>query len=518
MLVTSRDQLAALVAIHGAQPITLDLLTGVEARELLANRLGADRLAAEPEAVDQIIGRCARLPLALAIVAARAATHPHFPLHAIAAQLHASQPAADVRTVFSWSYRTLTEPAGRLFRLLGLHPGPDASSAAAASLAALPPPEVRTLLSQLTTAHLVTEHTPGRYTLHDLLRAYAAELAQAYDSGPERQAAVDRTLDHYLHTGYAAALRLDPTRDAITLPPPQPGTTPERLADLDAAAGWFTAEYPVLLAAVALATRTGCDTHVWRLAWTMMDFFNRAGHWPDQVTTFHAAVSGARRAADRPAEGYAHRILARALGRLGRYDEAHAHLQQALDLFGSLGDPVGAGHTHIGLSWLCTRQGNPSVGLGHDRRAFHLFRTAGHRVGQARALNNIGWQHAQFGDHRAALRYCHRALELCRHLGDRYDEAVTLDSIGYAHHHLGDHRQATLHFREAIRLYREVGHRDGEAEALDHLGDAHQRAGNRAAARVAWQRALDILDDLGQPRADEVRRKLTPGTPRLAVV
>ena len=189
-MVTSRDQLAAWSPAEGAHPLTLDLLPAADARELLARRLGAGRVAASPAAVGDIIAGCARLPLALTIAAARAATSPGFPLAVFAAELrdaagaldplHGGDPATDVRAVFSWSYRALSDPdAARMFRLLGLHPGPDISLAAAASLAAVRPGQARAPLAELTGAHLLAEHTPGRYACHDLLRAYAAEQALA---------------------------------------------------------------------------------------------------------------------------------------------------------------------------------------------------------------------------------------------------------------------------------------------------------------------------------------------------
>ena len=189
-VVTSRDQLAGLVTTAGAHPMTLDLPSADEARELLERRLGAARVAAESAAADEIIALCARLPLALAIVATRAATQPGLPLATLAAELRAAAGglaeftdpdlASDVRAVFSWSYRQLSPAAARLFRLLGMHPGPDIGLPAAASLAGQPAAEVRPLLTELARAHLI-ERAAGRYAFHDLLRAYAAELALALD-------------------------------------------------------------------------------------------------------------------------------------------------------------------------------------------------------------------------------------------------------------------------------------------------------------------------------------------------
>jgi hypothetical protein len=205
--------------------------------------------------------------LALAIVAARAATHPRFALAALTSEpdgLRAGLDAFDggdyatqVRTVFSWSYLTLTADAARLFRLLGLHPGPDIAAPAVASLAGAPPGQVRPLLAELAQAHMVTEDAPGRYTFHDLLRAYAAELAHTYDSDTERRAATHRLLDHYLHTAHTAYRQLNPHRDPITLSPPQSGVTPQCAANHVQALAWFTAEHAVLVAVTARDPEAG---------------------------------------------------------------------------------------------------------------------------------------------------------------------------------------------------------------------------------------------------------------------
>jgi hypothetical protein len=294
VLVTSRNQLSGLVATDGAHPINLDVLTMSGARELLTQRLGTDRVDAEPDAVAEIITRCARLPLALALVAAHAAARPGAALPGLAGELAdapqrwqtltGDDPHSDVRAVFSWSYHALTPPAAHLFRLLGSHPGPDIGAPAAASLAGLAPDAVRPVLAELTRASLLTEPTVGRYLFHDLLRDYATHLAETIDSDEQRQQATGRILDHYLHTAHAADRLLDPSRDPIPLSPPRTGVTPQRLADHTQAMGWFTTEHLVLMATVARAAATGFVTHTWQLASTPQTFLNRRGHWHDQVT------------------------------------------------------------------------------------------------------------------------------------------------------------------------------------------------------------------------------------------
>ena len=514
-LVTSRNQLTGLVATDGAHPVTLDLLPAGEARDLLARRLGTERVAAEPVAVDRIVSACARLPLALSIVAARAATQPHRALADVAGGLSASldsltsdDPHADVRAVFSWSYRALRPAAARLFRLLGLHPGPDISAPAAASLAARTADEVRPLLAELTRANLLIAQPPGRYTLHDLLRAYAADRAGAAETDEERRAAVHRVLDHYLHTAYEANRLLHPSRDPVSLDAPRPGVAPERPADHQQALAWFEAEHAVLLSLVGPAAGTGFDAHVWHLAWTMVNFLDWRGHWRDYVTVFRAAVAAAEGSADASTTARMHRHLGRAYNNLADFTAARSHLEQALELHDRAGDLAGQAHTQGTIGQLCERQGRYAEALDHVRSALDLFRAAGHRTGEGLALNAIGWYHAQLGDLAEALAACEHALTVYQEVGDSVGLASTLHSLGYVHHHLGQHTAATDCYRQAVELYQHLGNRYYEAETLTHLGDTHRAEGDAEAAHAAWRRALAIFTDLGHPDADEVRTRL----------
>ncbi|MFC6017000.1 BTAD domain-containing putative transcriptional regulator [Plantactinospora solaniradicis] len=517
-LVTSRNQLSGLVAGEGAHLLTLDLLTADESRQLLAWRLGVDRVAAEPEAVDEITALCARLPLALAIVAARAAAHAGFSLDALAAELRDARGSldafgggelvTDVRAVFSWSYRTLSSDSARLFRQLGQHRGPDINLPAAASLAGIPVQQTRSLLAELTRAHMAAEHSPGRYTLHDLLRTYATEQAQALDAPVERDSAVLRLLDHYLHTAHLADRLLDPHRDAITLGRRQPGVTPEVPAGSAQALAWFTAEQPAIIAAIRQAVETGLDVHACELAWALVTFFDRQGHWHDLVTTQCAALEAARSLVDGARQAFAHRYLGRAYTRLGQYDEAHAHLSSALRLYVELGDCAGQAHIHRGLSWVSEGKGLMPEALDNSERALKLFRTTGHRAGQADSLNAVGWYHALLGEYQLAITYCEEALTLLRELEDRYGQAATLDSLGYAYHHLGRYELAASCYDTALELLRETGDRHHEAEVLVHLGTTHRAARDHDAAGHAWRGALSIFDQLGHAGAEQVRAQL----------
>jgi tetratricopeptide (TPR) repeat protein/transcriptional regulator with XRE-family HTH domain len=518
VLVTSRNQLTGLAAADGANLLTLDVLSDAEARELLERRLGPGRVTAEAAAVSELAGLCARLPLALSVVAARAAARPGLPLAALAAELRGARArldglgtgdaATDVRTVFSWSCQQLSGPTARMFRLLGVHPGPDITVPAAASLAGVPPSRARQALAELAGAHLITEHAPGRFSLHDLLRAYAAEQARGHDSDAGRRAAVYRVLDHYLHTAAGAARLLDPAIEPVVLAPPWPGTAAGQPADHRQAMAWFEQEHQVLLAAVTLAAGSGFDVHAWQLPWAMAGFLRARGHWQENAATQRMALAAATRLGDAAAQALSSRLLGAACTYLGDHEQARGHFASSLTLYQRLGDRLGQARIHRTLGELAERQGRYADALGHDEQALRRYQAIGDKPGQAAALNNIGWDHGRLGDYQQARAFCRQALALCAGTGDRWLEGVVWDSVGYAEHHLGNLAEAAACYQRALSLKREVGARPAEAGTLTHLGDTHHAAGEPAQARDAWQQALAILEDLHHPDAGQVRAKL----------
>jgi tetratricopeptide (TPR) repeat protein/transcriptional regulator with XRE-family HTH domain len=516
-VVTSRRQLAGLAAGEGAVLITLDCLPQAEALQLLAARLGAGRVAAEPGAAGEVVRLCAGLPLALAIAAARGAVRPGFSLAELAAELRqagncldaldAGAAGASIRPVFSWSHHALSQPAARMFRLLGLHPGPDVSVPAAASLAGVGRRAARVLLDELTCASLLTEHHPGRYALHDLLRAYAAEQA-ALDGGGEQPAATGRLLDHYLHTAHAAALALGPSHSPLTLATPAAGTRPEQPADRQQAMDWFAAEHKVLLALASHAAASGADTHAWQIPWAMDAYLDRQGHWAELAATELTALAAAERLSDKAGQAHLSRAIGHARFWLGSHDDARAHLSLALQLYQQLVDKAGQGRIQLDLAIISEHAGRFGEGLGHARQALQLFQEAREQAMQARALHSVGWHSAHLGDHSQALDSCQRALELARQAGDRVGESAVWDSLGYIRRQLGQHAQAITCYQNALHIRRETGERYHQAETLAGLGDVWHSSGDLDAARGAWQEALVILDDLGHHDAAQVRAKL----------
>jgi tetratricopeptide (TPR) repeat protein/transcriptional regulator with XRE-family HTH domain len=518
VLVTSRSQLTGLAA-EGARLLSLEVLAEDEARQLLSARIGQARADAEPGAVAELARLCECLPLALAVVAARAAARPRLPLAALADELRdisarldaleSGDPAGSVRAVFSWSYEQLSPDAARLFRLLSLHPGHDISAPVAASLAATQLSRTRQHLGELARAHLIAEEPPGRYTLHDLLRAYATELADTIDPQDAARAAVGRALDHYLHTAHTAALLYKPSRDPISLTMPRPGVVPEILADHRQALSWFEAEHQALLSAIGLADRAGFDVHAWQIPWTVGSYLDWRGHWHEWLTVQGIAVAAVTRLGDATGQVMSRRMLASAFIRVGQYDEALDHLGQCLQLSQQLGERSGEAQVLKLLAVVAEAQGRYAAALDHCEQALGMFQTLGDRSNEAQMLNNIGWMQAQLGDYQKAREFCQRSITLHAQLGHRNPEAIAWDSLGYVEHHLGNLAEAMTCYERALGLTREFGYRLSEARILTHLGDTRQASGDVRQARDAWRQALDVLDDLDHPLSDQVREKLT---------
>ena len=518
VIVTSRSQLTSLVAAEGAFPLTLDVLADAEAQELLTRHLGPERVTGDPSASAELIRLCARLPLALSIAAARSASQPGLSLAALTADLRdargrldvldAGHAATNVRAVLSWSYQQLDAATARLFRLLGLHAGPDVSAAAAASMAGLPLDDARRRLGELTRAHLLTEHSPGRFSSHDLLRAYAAELTQSADSEAERRAATGRMLDHYLHTANSAGLQLQPTRRPVTLAPLRPGAEPEHIGDVGRALAWFEAEHRVLVAAADRAAESGFDIPAWQIPWALSRFLDTRGRWHEWALTEQTGLAAAERLGDRAAQAGAHQRYGYANARLGNYEDAYAHLGLALGIHTERGDQAGQAYVHNALAITLHFQDRYEEALDHARQALDLYTALGDQSGRALALNSLGWFYALLGDHQQAVRYCEQALGLFRDLGNQDGEAGALDTLGYAYQQVGDYAEAIAYYQQAVDLDRQMGSHWGVGVALGHLGDARHAAGDADGARAAWEEALTIMDDLQQAEAAEIRANL----------
>ncbi|BBH63851.1 XRE family transcriptional regulator [Actinoplanes sp. OR16] len=524
VLITSRDSLPGMVAVHGAERVNLDLLPLPDAIGLLRKLIG-DRVDREPAAAGRLAAACARLPLALRIAAELAAERADVPMADLVAELGDHQvrldlldaggdPRAEVRAVFSWSYQNLPTGAARVFRLLGLHPGETVHVDAVAALTGTGPGEVRRLLGVLTRASLVQTGPGGRYGMHDLLRAYAAELSAVHDPEPDRQAALTRLFDHYL-AGSAAAM-----------------------ADLtDRGRAWIEAERPNLAAVCTYGAAHGWHRHTIALAETLFRYLDAAGPVGEAVTVTAAAVSAARALGDRGAQARALSDLGRLHRRQGRLHEAATTYRRALMLYGDVGERAAEALVLRNLGSVDWRLGDYRQAADHYRRAWTLYRDLDDHAGQADALVRLGLVDARLGDEDKAARQLEEALQLYAVLADPYSEAyvssllarlsgagteldraagqleASLDTVrragdrtaeAYALTDLAGVQarrdrltEAADHLRRAIVLLRRIGDRASEAEALNDLGNVLRTAGDAAGARVQHGQALTLAEEIG---------------------
>ena len=552
VVITSRNQLPGLIIQQGARPLTLDVLSPPEARTLLARHLGPQRLNAEPDAVIELIKHCAGLPLALAIVAARATLHPGLALRVLAkeladehsrlAALDTGDPTTSVQALFSWSYHHLSPPAKTMFRLLGLHPGPDIALSAASHLNAIPPQQAQDALNELTRAHLLTQHTLGRYTFHDLLCAYATHLTNTHDTPKDQHAALTRLFDHYLHTATATMHVLQPAGHHRPFPRPSVPPTPP-VTDSVSAQHWLNTERANLAAIITYTATHGWHTHTTQLANAVLlynleasAFYPQAltlythvqhaaqhtndqttearalthlgiihwwqGHYPQALDHHQQALTLCREAGDRVGEAFAINGLGLVYLHQGRYPQALDHLQKALTLCRDTGDRAGEALALNCLGTVYRRQGRYPQALDHHQQALTLCRDTGDRAGEAVALSGLGTVYAQQSGYPEALDHLQKALTLCREACDRVGEAFALNGLGLVYRRQGRYPQALDHHQQALTLCRQAGDRSGEAVALNSLGVVYGRQGHYQQALDHFQQALTLCRETGE-RADE---------------
>ncbi|MCA2214166.1 AfsR/SARP family transcriptional regulator [Jidongwangia harbinensis] len=466
VLVTSRDRLTGLVARDGAGSLILDVLDPGEAHTLLAGILGPQRVAAEPAAAAELAGICSHLPLALRVAAANLAGRPWSTIAAHVAALRdgdrlagldvADDEQTGVRRAFDLSYQTLHPDARRVFRLVGLAPGPDVTAGAVAALAATGAADARRQLDRLAAAHLMNHHAPGRYHFHDLLRHYAAGRALAEDTGADRDAALRRLIDWYLQGAGHAADLLYP--HPLRLPVPAPEVpVPAEMADGPEALTWLDAERGNLTAAIRHAAEHGPRSGAWLLADTLRGYFWLRMHTTDWRNSAEAALAAARREGDLRAQASA--LL-------------------------SLGD-------------LHFRQARPEPAVERYAAALALAERTGWRECEAAAIGNLGVLYRDSGRLREAVVHLRRGVALARTNGSRYGEASALDALGRTYWHLGRLAEAGECCAQALAINRAIGSRLGEAAALGDLGEIAHAQGNHPTAVDRLARALVLFREIG---------------------
>ncbi|CAM3499715.1 tetratricopeptide repeat protein [Kibdelosporangium persicum] len=510
VLVTSRNRLDSLVVREGAHRIALDGMSFDESLALLAGRMGGSRLDAEPAAIRDLVDLCAGLPLALSIAVARVTG----PISALVRQIRQERYRLDaldlgvdidlnLRAVFSWSYEVLSPHAARLFRMLGLHPGPSIDLHACCAITGVDRKETRSLLNELVRTHLLTEGQDGRFRFHDLLRAYANELAE---DDRERHHTAVRMLEYYVDISLTADRLIQPFQQARFPSAGHVVSRPELTSYADAMA-WFVAEHPTLLAMVRLAADEGIVGQCWKLAWTCTVFLRRSGFCEDRIAVHRIAWNAAREHGDVAGQITSGRHLATALARLGRLDQALAQLTQAMGVIETAADDLDLAHYHLSFARIHEAKGDPATALTHAQQAWEGVQAMNEPLRRADALNVMGRQLSLLGNHAEALPVCERALALYSLHGNREGQAEVLMTIGDTQRQLGRVHEAVAHYRQAIDLDRDLGDQYWEAIGLEHLADARMDIGEAVAAEPELRRAVEILEQLRHPDTDRVRSK-----------
>ncbi|WP_377510612.1 AfsR/SARP family transcriptional regulator [Micromonospora vulcania] len=512
VIATSRRRITGVAGPAGAHPLHLDLLTDAEARELLTRRLG-DATAAAPAAVDEIIRRCGRLPLALALVATRSVGRPGLSLPAVAGELAEADGRlagfgdahADLEAIFSWSYRALTPGAARLFRLLPLHPNGELSAEATAALGGLSLRSARGLLAELG-AQLMVQPGDGRWRMHDLLRAYAVELGEEHDDDAERDAAIERVHDFYRLSAYAAQLPLLPQ---VPLPEPEPsshGVVGRSFTGRADAMAWFAAEQRVLTDIVARAGERGQPDTTWQIALALQNYFQDTAQfkqWAAVVGTSLGATGD-----DPAAQALLHRSLAGACYFLADLDRGLSHLRRARTLFDRLGRRTEQGHVENNMAEIRLEQRRYHEAIGHAEAARTLLSAEGNVRGATTALLAIARATGWLGRHLEALGMFVEARRQFEILGDLHGVGTTQAWLAHTYSMINDLPHAMTTWQQAIDTFRAVRATHHIAEVLVSIGDFHSANGDPALAGRAWNEALAELDGTDSPMVRRIRERL----------
>lgn len=507
-VVTSRDALAGLVARDGVRRLELDLLPLGDAVRLLRALIGA-RAEADPVAAQDLAICCSRLPLALRIAAELAAARPAMSLAELTGDLADQQrrldlldaggdPRAALRAVFSWSGRHLEAAAFGAWRLLGLNPGAYFDCYAAAALTGATIERADQLLGLLSRAYLIQPAGQGRYSMHDLLRAYAAEQAMRDDAVPDLQAALTRLFDHYLHTAAVAMDAVYPAErhrrprlspSAIPVPPVH--------GNVAAARDWLDTRLDTLVAVVERAASIGLPAHATQLASTLFRYLDNSGYFAEGAAVHSQALRAARQAGDSAAEATALNNLGIAEMRLGRRQQGDSHLQEALDLFLGIGDRIGQARALISLGNADLQRGRYQQSTQRQKDALAICQDIGDEYGQITTLNNLGVLGLRMGRYQEASDHLERSLTLCHQTGNQIGEAYALDTLGVVCLRLGRCQQASDHLERSLALFGQAGALNPQAYALSDLGTIGVRMGRYQQAGENLERSLAMFRQAG---------------------
>lgn len=548
VLVTSRSRLSGLAVRDGARRLTLGTLPQAEAVALLRAVTAGYRPEDDLEKLTELADLCARLPLALRIAAERAASRPHLRLDDLIADLRDEsalwdalstgddEEAEAVRTVFAWSYRALPEQAARLFRLLGLHPGPEFGLRAAAALAASSVSRTRQLLDSLVNAHLLEQISPDRYQFHDLLRAYATDQALHEESPEARSDALRRVVEWYLHTADAAQSRLNPADARLGLSPQTEPSEPGAFPDYDSAVDWCALEHSNMIRAIrasavehdpltaqltevlwsvrspstpvtdwlavggiglAAARRIGDRESEARLLTALGTGYTEANRPSESFDCHQAALAIRRETGDRLGEGRSLNLLGLVHLRRRQLDEATDHFAQALALFGRLDSARWAAIVRSNLATAHYNAGRLAEASDIGREALAAHRALGRESSVGNILRVLSAVALEQGDPESALHSARQALDIALKRRDNLQEAYWLITLGDAQRSLGKHDDALTSYQRSAALHRRLGNRSREALAWYGAGQTYQALGRSAEAAQFCRRAVAAHRKLG---------------------
>lgn len=512
VLITARRRLPGL---QDCEFLSLDVLPAAEAATLFALAAGDVRPAAEPEATAAVVRICGNLPLAVQIAGARLRHREAWSIAHLLDRLgDEDRRLAELRVedrsvavAFGLSYRSQAPDRQRIFRLLGLFPGPEFTVRAAAALAGSDARDTDEALEDLVDAHLLDQSRAGRYRFHDLLGVFAARQCHEEETEQARRAAMERLLDFYVFTVDNAEERIRPHR-LDRADRPTDDRTAQRFDDRAAALAWLDAERAGLVPLVRTAGEYGLDHQGWQIARYLWGFFETRRLWADWVACYELALPCARRAGDLLAEA---RILV-GLGAcrhdLREYAKAVDHYRKALSLMRQIGFRSGEAGVLTNLGNSYRRLGEMEKSIACQQQSLEIFRESGDRPGTGIALANLGERYRDAGRFEESITCQRQALEIFRDLGSRGLEGNVLDNLARTYQSMGRYEEALHHCEEALAARRDTADRYGEAETLDCLGHIHQAIGRTVEARRQWSRALDLFDELEAPAAADVRAQL----------
>lgn len=509
LVVTSRSRLSGLVFRDGAHRLTLEMLTEPEAVTLLRTVTADYRVEDDASQLVELARLCARLPLALRIAAERAARRPGSPLDELIQDLRnesglwgalsaGDEEEADaVRTVFAWSYRALTSESAHFFRLLGLHPGPDFSAAAAAALTATTISQARHLLDVLVGMHLLEYNPPDRYQFHDLLRAYAIDQARQEESSENRNVALRRVLTWYLHGADALQALTSPMSPRISFDPPVKDVTPLRLANITEANQWYEIERTNLVVATRTAADAGFDQIAWQLAAILHHIYRNFNPYEDWFTSTKIGLNSARRLGDRRAEADLLESLATVCMLTHRYPEGIEYYGSSLAIRREVGDKQGEMAILNGLGLLHFHRRDLEDARTFFEGSLRIAQELGDTYWQAVVQGNLGAVYYEMEDLSAALDFVSRALEMYESLDDQLGQGDSLHSLSMIHRELGRVDYALQLINRAITIARGCGNAVWEGYWLIELGNVQRAVDQVAEALTSYQRAASLQRQIG---------------------